>query len=73
MRIACILSVALLLIGGCRADEEDMPAGDTRPGAAQEDTGTDRSPAGSGSENIAPPVRPSGNPNPPGSSATPPG
>jgi hypothetical protein len=75
MRItSCFLGVFLLLVGGCRPNEENLPGDtdrDTRPGAAQEDTGTDRSPAGSGSENVAPPVRPS--PNPPGSPTTPPG
>jgi hypothetical protein len=59
------LSALLILAGGCRPNEEAVPGGDTRPGAAQDDSGTDRSPAGSGSENNAPPVRPS--PNPPAS------
>jgi hypothetical protein len=62
MRIAsCILSALLLIAGGCRPNEEDAPGSndrDTRPGAAQDDSGTDRSPAGSGSENAAPPLRP---------------
>jgi hypothetical protein len=66
MRIAsCILSALLLMAGGCRPNEETAPGSndrDTRPGAAQEDSGTDRSPAGSGSENAAPPIRPQSNP-----------
>jgi hypothetical protein len=70
MRIAIgVLSIVWLLTG-CKPDPADTPGdgGDTRPGAAQEDTGTDRPPAGSSSENAAPPVRPA--PTSPGTSAT---
>ena len=73
MRIATGLLSVLWLLTGCKPDPADTPAdgGNTRPGAAQEDTGTDRPPAGSSSENAAPPVRPS--PPNPGTPATPPG
>jgi hypothetical protein len=53
------LASLLLLTAGCAPNEDAVPgnSNENRPGASQEDSGTDRSPD-SGGESVAPALRP---------------
>ena len=52
MRITAALLMSVLLTAGCMPHDNDLAPVDRRPGS--DDTGTDRSPAGNGSENNVP-------------------
>jgi len=71
MRATVGLLTLLLWFGtGCSPKDVPYGAGDSRPGAAQDDTGTDQPPSGTSSENNVPANKRT--PGDPSSPATPP-